>query len=319
MRRPTSYSTGSTRTMSTPAAEQIEHLEVAARVAGLEGVEIVAPSEHDDVFGSLRLHWVDWGTPGRPPVLFLHGGLLTARTWDLVCLALRRDWHCLALDQRGHGDSEWSAALDYDTDAHASDLEAFVTRLGLDRPVLVGQSMGALNALAYAHRHAAELRGLVLIDIAHEVEVSGTSRIAEFAAAPAELDSIDEFVARAAEFNPARDERLLRRSLRHNLRLLPNGRWTWKYDRRAITAGAFDRVRARLDALTADVAAVTCPTLVVRGEESDVVTPVAAKAFAASFPNARETTIPAAGHTVQGDNPRALAEALRQFLTAATD
>jgi esterase len=300
--------------MATPAAEQIEHLEVAARVAGLAGVEIVAPDEHDDVFGSLRLHWVDWGTAGRRPVLFLHGGLLTARTWDLVCLALRGDWHCLALDQRGHGDSEWSAGLDYDTDAHVSDLEAFVTRVGLERPVLVGQSMGALNALAYAHRHAAELRGLVLVDIAHEVELSGTARIAEFASAPAELDSIDEFVARAVAFNPARDERLLRRSLLHNLRRLPNGRWTWKYDRRAIAAGAFDRVRARLEPLTADVAAVTCPTLVVRGENSDVVTPAAAEAFAAAFPHARATTIPAAGHTVQGDNPRALADALGEFL-----
>jgi pimeloyl-ACP methyl ester carboxylesterase len=300
--------------MATPAAEQIEHLEVAARVAGLAGVEIVAPDEHDDVFGSLRLHWVDWGTAGRRPVLFLHGGLLTARTWDLVCLALRGDWHRLALDQRGHGDSEWSAGLDYDTDAHVSDLEAFVTRVGLERPVLVGQSMGALNALAYAHRHAAELRGLVLVDIAHEVELSGTARIAEFASAPAELDSIDEFVARAVAFNPARDERLLRRSLLHNLRRLPNGRWTWKYDRRAISAGAFDRVRARLESFTADVAAVTCPTLVVRGEQSDVVTPAAVEAFAAAFPHARATTIPAAGHTVQGDNPRALADALREFL-----
>src|SRR4051794_31152425 len=104
-----------------PAAqvEALAHLRLAVRIAGLEVDELVLPTEHDVVVGGLRLHYLDWGSARRPPLLFLHGGCLTAHTWDLVCLALRKQFHCLALDLRGHGDSEWSPTVDYGPDAHS--------------------------------------------------------------------------------------------------------------------------------------------------------------------------------------------------------
>ena len=71
----------------------------------------------------MRFHYLDWGIKGLPPVVFLHGGGLNAHTWDIVCAALRRERHCLALDQRGHGESEWSPEMDYATESHAGDLE----------------------------------------------------------------------------------------------------------------------------------------------------------------------------------------------------
>ena len=303
--------------MIPPNAEQREHLALAAELSGLGDVEIVLPEARHVVLGGMRLHYLDWGVSGRPPVLFLHGGGLTARTWDLVCLALRESSHCFALDQRGHGDSEWSPGLEYDTAAHVGDLEALIERLGLEHPVLVGQSMGALNALAYAARHPEALAGLVLVDMTPDVQVQAAQRVFDFITAPAELDSVEEFVERAVEFNPARDPRLLRRSLLHNLRQLPNGKWTWKYDRRGMTPEGFEQVRGEMTAIRNELGAVTCPTLVVRGERSDAVTDTSAAALADALPDAEWITIPDAGHTVQGDNPRALAEALSAFVTAS--
>jgi pimeloyl-ACP methyl ester carboxylesterase len=266
------------------------------------------------VLGGMRLHYLDWGTAGRPPILFLHGGALTAHTWDLVCLALRRSWQCLALDQRGHGDSEWSPGLNYDTAAHVGDIEALIDHLDLERPVLVGQSMGALNSLAYAARHADDMAGLVLVDMTPDVEIDGAKRVFDFVTAPAELDSVEAFVERAVEFNPSRDRRLLRRSLQHNLRRLPTGKWTWKYDRRAMTRERFEQVRSEVSAIGDLLGDVTCPTLVVRGERSDVVTEASAVALAEALPRGEWTSIPDAGHTVQGDNPRDLATAIEEFV-----
>ena len=300
--------------MTLTADDQLEHLGLAAQVAGLGHVEVVLPDEHDAVLGGMRLHYLDWGRAGSQGVLFLHGGGLTARTWDLVCLALRSSFHCLALDQRGHGDSEWSPGLDYGTAAHVADLEALIAHIGLDRPVLVGQSMGALNSLAYAAGHADAIAGLVLVDMAPDVRFEGTQRIFDFVTAPAELDSVDDFVERALEFNRGRDRRLLRRSLLHNLRQLPNGKWTWKYDRRHMTRERFDAMREHLAGLWDLVGSVTCPTLVVRGEQSDVVSDDGAAALAAALSHGEWVTVANAGHTVQGDNPRGLAEVVEPFL-----
>src|SRR2546423_5735877 len=111
--------------MDSVQSAQLEHLALAARVAGIDLGELALPSEHDVQVNGLRLHYVDWGAASGMPLLFLHGGGLTCRTWDLVCLALRDRYRCLALDLRGHGDSEWDRDGDYDIDAIAADVFAF--------------------------------------------------------------------------------------------------------------------------------------------------------------------------------------------------
>ena len=117
------------------------HLEASAATAGVPLPDLALPSTHHVLLGRMRFHYLDWGTAGRPPVVFLHGGGLNAHTWDLVCASLKREWHCLALDQRGHGESEWSPEMDYATESHAGDLDAFVGALGLERFVLIGMSL----------------------------------------------------------------------------------------------------------------------------------------------------------------------------------
>jgi esterase len=302
--------------MSLSSSEYLEHLAAASATAGIAAPEIVLPDEHHVILRKMRFRYLDWGAPEKPLVVFLHGGGLTAHTWDLTCLLLRREYHCVALDLRGHGDSEWSPAMDYGFEAHAGDVEAFVDFLAVDRPAVVGMSLGGLAAIAYASRHAARLDALVLVDVGPETRAEGARRIAEFIAAPAEFDSIDAVVERALSFNPARDARLLRRSLQQNLRSMPDGRLTWKHDRRHRSKVDVDEARRRRQALWTEIPKISCPTLVVRGARSDVFHDEDAEKLAQTLPRGEWVRVEAAGHTVQGDNPKGLVAALGPFLAA---
>ena len=294
--------------------EYLEHLRDAAEVAGVALPELIVPDEHQAVLGRMRFRYLDWGARDKRPMLFLHGGGLTAHTWDLVCLALRHDYRCLALDLRGHGDSEWSPEMDYSIEAHRGDVEALVDHLGLDQLVLVGMSLGGLTAIAYAGGHAARLAALVIVDSGPEARPEGARRIAEFVAAPAEFDSIDEVIERALSFNPRRDAKLLRRSLQHNLRRMPNGKLTWKHDRRHRAKFDAEEWARRRRGLWDVIPRITCPTLVVRGARSDVFHDEDAEKLAAALPQGTWVRVEGAGHTVQGDNPRGLIGELRGFL-----
>src|SRR5215469_17286692 len=134
-------------------SEELEHLALAARLSGVD-VDIVLPESKEMTREGMRLHYLDWGTAGRPPIVFLHGGGLNAHTWDIVCLMLRRDYRCVALDQRGHGDSEWEPTADYSFESQIRDIEGFVERLGFEQSLLIGHSMGGFAAMGYAMRHA---------------------------------------------------------------------------------------------------------------------------------------------------------------------
>jgi esterase len=300
--------------MSSTPSESLQHLQLAVELSGVDA-EVVLPEMRHLVAHDTRLHYLDWGTPGRPPILFLHGGALTAHTWDVVCLALRGDYHCVALDQRGHGDSEWSPIVDYSPEAHARDIHGVLDALAFTPVVLVGQSMGGLNAFVYTRQHPERVAALVLVDVGPDIRVAGARRISEFVANTAELESIDDFIERAMAFNPRRDRRLLAASVRHNVRQLPNGRWVRKNDTRFIGRAGVDEHARRIEAYWTHTAPITCPTLVVRGALSDVFLDDAAERFARSFPNGRWTRIEGAGHTVQGDNPLGLIAALREFLS----
>jgi esterase len=295
---------------------ELEHLRGAAAIAGLDPARASLPQSRHLVVDGFRLHVLDWGGAGHP-LLFLHGGALSAHSWDLVCLALRDRFRCVAVDQRGHGDSEWSPGLDYATDAYVRDIAGLIDRLELERPILIGQSLGAVNALVYAARHRDRLAGLVMVDAGPWVQHNGAGRVAEFVLSTAELPSVDDFVERALRFNPRRDPDLLRRSVARNLRPSPDGGWTWKYDRRHLTRERFEAFAAELASLEELLPTVSCPVLVARGAESDVFAVEDAERLADCLPDARAVTVPGAGHTVQGDNPRGLAAELRRFADEA--
>src|SRR5216683_2701026 len=156
--------------------DELEMFRTALKIADLHPDPIMLPDDHQVIVGSMRLHYLDWGGSGAP-IRFLHGGGLTAHTWDCVAVMLRAGYRCIALDQRGHGNSEWSPVVDYRIAAHLGDIEGLVDAMGLERPILVGQSMGGLNSIAYAMRHSDRMRAMVIVDVAPDISASGAERI----------------------------------------------------------------------------------------------------------------------------------------------
>jgi esterase len=295
--------------------EELAMFLTALEIAGLRPETIELPDDRQLIIGTTRFHYLDWGGSGTP-ILFLHGGGINAHTWDCVAVMLRDRFRCVALDQRGHGDSEWSPVVDYRIATHVGDIEGFVEALGLQRPIVVGQSMGGLNSIAYATHHSDRIRAMVIVDVAPEISAAGADRIRDFASTP-ELDSPQIFLERAVKFNPLRDPAVLRRSLYYNLRETPAGKWALKHDQRRRTDDAMrsfteDRLR-----LASEASKIKCSTLLVRGSLSDVLTDEAAERFARSLPDGRWVRVVNSGHNVQGDNPRGLLDAMTAFFRDA--
>jgi esterase len=295
--------------------DELAMFRTALEIADLHPAALRLPDDHQVIIGATRFHYLDWGGSGTP-ILFLHGGGINAHTWDCVAVMLSDRYRCVALDQRGHGDSEWSPVVDYRIAAHVGDIEGFVEAIGLERPIVVGQSMGGLNSVAYATRHGDQMRAMVIVDVAPEISAPGAERIRAFSSTP-ELDSPQAFLERAVKFNPIRDPAVLRRSLYYNLRETPAGKWTFKHDQRrrsddAMRSFSEDRVR-----LASELSRIRCPTLVVRGALSDVLSDDDAQKFARSLPDGRWVRVEKSGHNVQGDNPRALLDAMLAFFREA--
>ena len=231
-----------------------------------------------------------------------------------MSLSLCDSYRCLALDLRGHGDSEWPPDADYRIDTIAHDVIGLIETMDLHRPVLVGMSLGGLASIALAGRRSDLLRGLVIVDVGPDVRREGAARIIDFVRNDQELDSIDQFVDRAVQFNARRDPALLRRSLLHNLRRLPTGKYTWKWDPRRHRDSDFERMRAEHASLWEVVPNISVPTLIVRGADSAVFLREDADRLTAALPDASWVEVANAGHTVQGDNAGGLLEAISPFL-----
>jgi pimeloyl-ACP methyl ester carboxylesterase len=230
---------------------------------------------------------------------------------------LHESHRCIALELRGHGDSDWAETGSYPLRDYVADLERVGANLGLSAFVLVGHSLGGLISLTYAANHLDQLAGLVIVDTGpRSRQRSGTARIREFLTGLPAADSLEEFVDRALAFNPRRDRNRLRRSLTNSLRQTSDGRWTWKYDQRRVagppvTPEEFARTQ---EALRAAARTIRRPTLLIHGGDSDTYSDGDAEAFAKILPRGRLVTIAGAGHTVQGDRPHAFAEALEAFI-----
>src|SRR5262245_65167358 len=123
-----------------------------------------------------RFHYTEWGTPTAPPLVMLHGVTGHARTWDDEAAALASRYRVLALDQRGHGDSEAPPDCDYTVEAMCGDLAAFIDVLGLSCVSIVGLSMGGRVAIAFAGQTVARVDRLMIIDIGPDIAPAGVVR-----------------------------------------------------------------------------------------------------------------------------------------------
>jgi len=262
----------------------------------------------------LRFHYTEWGAPAAPAVIFLHGITGHARTWDDEARLLADRFHVFALDQRGHGDSDPALDGDYSDAALLGDLEAFVEAQHLTRVSLVALSLGGRVAMNYAGRHPDRVERLVVVDIGPDIAPAGRARVGGLMAhAPERFETLEEVVAYQRANNPRYAESMLRHRAQHAVRPLPGGGFTWKYDRALRDAIRQGRLRTPAD-LWPQWRAIRCPTLLVRGSDSDILTEEIAKRMLEARPDARLAVVPGAGHTVPGDQPAAFQLLLREFL-----
>lgn len=263
----------------------------------------------------VTLHYQEWGDTSLPTILMLHGFGVSGHMFDEFAAKAQGMYHLVALDQRGHGDSEWAPDGDYSRDAFIADIEAFRDALKLDSVLLMGHSMGGLNAATYAAKFPERVKSLVLVDVGPEAAKEGVDNIMRFTQAPAELE-FEEFVTNAMRFNTRRTRENIEERMRHRLKQLPSGKWTWKFDSRFRDKESGVRIgsEATNDETWALFRSISCPVLLVRGEQSDILTQAVAEKLAADLPNCKLVVVPGAGHSVPGDNPDGFTEPVLEFL-----
>jgi pimeloyl-ACP methyl ester carboxylesterase len=260
-------------------------------------------------FNGLDFHFLDWGTAGLPHLLLLHGAAQSAHSWDEVAPDLAGDHHVVALDQRGHGDSGWARDGAYAREHFVGDVRAFLDDRKWSRVTLMGLSLGGLNAIAFTLAHPDAVRALIVVDVTPSVERTGVDGI-RAQLAVREFVSIEDAVARAHAFNPRRSLENIRSRMRHGLRRMSDGRWVYKFD----PAIAAAEGGADLEVLWARLREIRCPTLLVRGADSPILSKRSGERFAAEIAGSEVVEVAGAGHSVMGDNPTGFLEAVRPFL-----
>jgi pimeloyl-ACP methyl ester carboxylesterase len=272
------------------------------------------PTDRTITLHGSRFHYVEAGAADAPAVILLHGVTGHARTWDTESVALARRYRVLALDQRGHGDTDPPPDTDYTVTALVGDLAAFAEALSLPRFALVALSLGGRVAIQFAASYPERVTRLVVVDIGPDIAPAGRVRVGGMmAAAPERFDTIEDVLAYQRANNPRYAEALLRERARHGVRPLPDGGFTWKYDRALREMVRAGRWGDPIDLWPA-WRSLACPTLLVRGAESDILTADTAAKMVESQPNARLVEVSDAGHTVPGDQPEAFVTLLRDFL-----
>lgn len=258
----------------------------------------------------VRLHYLDYGTAGRSSMLCLHGGAAHGHWFDFVAGSFTRDYHVLALDQRGHGDSAWVEPPAYRYEDYVSDLAEVVEQLDLRDFVLVGHSMGGMVSLLYAATHPGRVASLVVVDTTmrmseerlaamHEVGNRQGSRYA----------TREEFVARFRLRPPgtSADPAIVRHLAHHSARETADGGWRHKFDR-----GVY-AMRPGLDGVPY-WERIRIPALLVKGARSERITPQIIAEVKARCRHVALAEVAQADHHVTLDNPPAFVEAVRKFL-----
>ena len=264
---------------------------------------------HRFIASGLVLNCLDYGGEGKRPILFLHGGSAHAHWWDFVAPAFVDDFHVLALDQRGHGESEWAGEWAYGSRHYVSDLDQVIDQWAFGAPILVGHSMGAHNVLAYAAEHSEKLRAIVALDPPPDYTEQAVEFLQSIAEKPARrFESLEEA---ARNFKVLPRETLAKKEILEHVALRSfrqddDGSWVHKIDRRTMIREP-SRVWKSLHR-------ITCPALIVKITKSPLLDREVAKKMVAQFPNARLAEVDDSYHHVMLDNPTALIEVIQKFV-----
>jgi pimeloyl-ACP methyl ester carboxylesterase len=297
--------------MSSPESASSQTTSTASRGGSAEPVSL-----RFSVEDGLTLAADAWGDPERPPVVLLHGGGQTRHAWAGTAARIgAAGWYAIAVDQRGHGESDWAPDGNYDRLRYADDV-IDLTRALPAPPVLVGASLGGISSLLAIHRAEAPIaRALVLVDIATRMEPRGLERIFDFMHGhPDGFASLEEAADAVAAYNPHRPRPKDLHGLKKNLRQGEDGRWRWHWDPRFIEQKQPAEPPQQWNALDDAAAALEIPTLLVRGRMSDILSEEGARVFLEQVPHAKYADISGAGHMVAGDRNDLFTDAVLSFL-----
>jgi pimeloyl-ACP methyl ester carboxylesterase len=286
----------------------------------------LGPTSNSFISQRLRLHYLDWGNADAPPLLLLHGGRDHARSWDWVAAQLKDDWHVIAPDWRGHGDSAWAPDGDYRPLSYVYDLAQLIHQLKLAPVTIVAHSMGGNIALRYAGLYPENVAKLVAIEgLGPSPKMLAERRAQDFgqrlrdwieakrkaaARQPRRYATLEDALARMQEENGFLSEEQARHLTIHGVNRNEDGSWSWKFDNYLNLPWVSD---IDPDESAQLWARITCPTLLMYGEKSWASNP-AADGRLAHFGNARVVTFADAGHWLHHDQfDRFMAE-LKAFL-----
>ena len=261
-----------------------------------------------------RFHFLEWGDPKAPTIVLLHGGHQSAHSWDLVSLHLAQKYHVYAMDQRGHGDSEWARDVEYSNHTMSLDARAFMDAMGLEKPILIGHSMGGRNSMLLTKADPSRLRALVIVDVGPELSERGRAAIQGFVAENQEFDDLDHFAANVRKYDPYRPMEHILRTVKYNMLQRADGKFVSKCDSTPRRLGIV-RASGPMENITLEEAgAFDLPVLLIRGENSNVLAADAAERFRDALPQGILVTIPNCGHNVHGQNTLGFIAALNAFL-----
>lgn len=284
------------------------------------------PTSHFFTSQRLRLHYVDWGNHDQPPLLLLHGGRDHCRNWDWLAAALRNDWHVIAPDLRGHGDSQWSPDGHYSMAAYIYDLAQLIHQQRLAPVTLVAHSLGGNIALRYAGIYPETVRKLVAIEglgpspklLAERAKLGIDERVRRWIdeqrdlarRTPRRYASIDEACARMLEENSHLSPEQAYHLTRYGVMQNEDGSYSWKFDNYVRAWPPYDMPQADIERLWSRI---NCPTLLVYGKQSWASNPEE-DGRARHFRNARVVTVEGAGHWVHHDQFETFLQLLQDFL-----
>ena len=262
-----------------------------------------------------RFHYLEWGAPDAQPILLLHGGHQSAHSWDLVSLHLAQKYRIIALDQRGHGDSEWARNGDYSNLTMAQDAQAFVAAVGLQNPIIMGHSMGGRNTLLMTRTNPDYPGALVIVDVGPETIEAGRKTISNFVKQNEIFDDLEHFIRNVREYDPYRSREHIERTVKYNMLERADGKYISKCDYRR-WRGEIEVHDENRDAISLDdLASFEMPALIVRGANSNILADDAAERFRDALPKGNLVTVPNCGHNVHSQNTLGFIDAVGKFFS----
>ncbi len=257
-----------------------------------------------------------WGDPASEPVLLLHGGGQTRHAWGRTARGLAEaGFYSIALDKRGHGDSDWAPDGDYAIATYAEDLRAVLRQLG--RPAaLVGASLGGLTGLLVVGEDGpGAASALVLVDVTPRMELDGVQKIIAFMSAhPEGFASVAEAADCVSKYLPHRPRPADTTGLAKNLRRGEDGRFRWHWDPQFLTGRRTPGSSDSWERMDRAARNLRVPTLLVRGRMSELVSEEHARSFLEMAPGAEYVDVKDAAHMVAGDRNDVFSHAVTEFL-----